>query len=129
MIAQTDLAEPGIGDDGDDVEDEEAEGRETRAEPEHKKDRKAQFGGRAQPGSQYGRQERHRILALKESQRGRPARDLGEPGLEKHQADHDANAEIEYGCRKFQGVQRRAVKRKRLVCRAGRFGIACRGKW
>src|SRR5690349_499526 len=76
VIAQTDLAEPGIGDDGDDVEDEEAEGRETRAEPEHKKDRKAQFGGRAQPGSQYGRQERHRILALKESQRGRPTRDL-----------------------------------------------------
>jgi len=66
VVLQADIAKVGVGDHGDDVEDEQHGGRKARAKAQREQHRKAEFDAGAEQRRQRRRKHRHRIDVLEQ---------------------------------------------------------------
>ena len=95
VVLEAGVAQVGVGHHRHDVEREEPERGEARAESHRKQRRQHEFRRRAERGGHGGREQGDPVLVLEQRERDVPVLDLGETGQQEHARHVEANGERE----------------------------------
>src|SRR5580704_5782080 len=127
VILDGDVGQRGVGNHGDDVENEQHAGCETRRQAEDQEDRHRQLGGGPEQ-RRYGRRQYGNVIFVREERkRYAPIVDLGQSRHEKHPRDVEPQAEQQQRLQHGDKARQRAIKRGNSAeRRSGREGIHAR---